>query len=669
MTFQRSLCRAALFVGLLARACLASAQPAASFAATLQTDTGGALVLHWPSDSGQHYHVESSPDLTTWNAEPGDFTGTGVELTSVVRSAGAVDPARQFWRVVADDVPPISLSLVAHRTAGVAPLSVFFDAVGTTAALTTRPFHDLEYRWDFGDPLSGPWTEGVNAATSSKNRATGAVTAHVFERPGTYTVRLTATDGTHTATRTIDVIVHDPDTTFATTTTCVSTGTDFAGAPAGATLVTATKFDAAVSSALAAGARRVLFKRGDTFTFSTTNFINATGEVLIGAFGTGARPVLRATAAGAVAVRVPAATPDVRFVDFEVDGQSLVTPCRAITSNDSSFLALRIFARDLGYLASIGGSHASVVDCEAFNIVGGSGNMPIFAADAFHFFVAGCRFDNNDGGEYNLRYQGGTYGTIAHNTLRRCGIGKSIFTLRGDSTQVTYLTRYHEIADNLFDGASATNLSVVATIVPTNKERNEQIADVVFERNVITVSPGSGSGLMLNANEVTVRNNLVHLNGGGYGWGIFIAWQHNTAGLPIPARNRILHNTIASESTTGGLMAVAVLNTGALPLDTVVMNNFMYAPNVPRAGSNFGNGPMVVYDQGTGTVLAGNSTDAQAKSATPNFVGFPTVSLTDWALAPGCYGLGAGVPVPVWSDFFETPLDATTPRSIGAVSN
>ncbi len=107
---------------------LASAQPTAFFAATIRTAAGGALVLQWPSESGQHHHIESSPDLTTWTAEPGSFTGTGAELTSSVRAAGTVDPARQFWRVGADDAPPINLSLVAHRTTGVAPLSVFFDA-------------------------------------------------------------------------------------------------------------------------------------------------------------------------------------------------------------------------------------------------------------------------------------------------------------------------------------------------------------------------------------------------------------------------------------------------------------------------------------------------------------------------------------------------------------
>ncbi|MBK8475782.1 MAG: hypothetical protein IPL39_05570 [Opitutaceae bacterium] len=62
MNFSRSLFRAGLFAGLLALFCgLASAQPAAPFAATLQTDTGGALVLHWPSQTGQHYSIEASP--------------------------------------------------------------------------------------------------------------------------------------------------------------------------------------------------------------------------------------------------------------------------------------------------------------------------------------------------------------------------------------------------------------------------------------------------------------------------------------------------------------------------------------------------------------------------------------------------------------------------------
>ena len=73
---------------------------------------------------------------------------------------------------------------VPTRFSGVAPLAVFFDATATTATATTRPFHDLEYRWAFSEtvgPGIGTWTTGSRANVSSRNSATGPVAAHVFE--------------------------------------------------------------------------------------------------------------------------------------------------------------------------------------------------------------------------------------------------------------------------------------------------------------------------------------------------------------------------------------------------------------------------------------------------------------------------------------------------------
>src|SRR4030067_554946 len=100
------------------------------------------------------------------------------------------------------------LSLVPARTSGVAPLAVFFDASATTdTGVTNRPFHDLEYTWSFGDPSAGTWANGAQPGVSSKNSATGPVTAHVFETPGAYTVSLTAFDGTNTATTTTTITV------------------------------------------------------------------------------------------------------------------------------------------------------------------------------------------------------------------------------------------------------------------------------------------------------------------------------------------------------------------------------------------------------------------------------------------------------------------------------
>src|SRR5258706_13865531 len=108
----------------------------------------------------------------------------------------------------------VTLSVVASRMSGAAPLAVFFDATGTTATATTRPFHDLEYLWDFGDAGAGNWARGSRVGTSSRNAATGAVSAHVFESAGTYIVCTTVTDGTDSAAQAITVTVADPNVTF-----------------------------------------------------------------------------------------------------------------------------------------------------------------------------------------------------------------------------------------------------------------------------------------------------------------------------------------------------------------------------------------------------------------------------------------------------------------------
>ncbi len=96
-TYLRTYLRAGLFVLLAGPA---PAQTTPLFSASLQRDGDGALSLHWPSQTGQSYHIESSPDLVTWTADPSHIAGDGSELASVVRPAGTVDPARQFWRVV-----------------------------------------------------------------------------------------------------------------------------------------------------------------------------------------------------------------------------------------------------------------------------------------------------------------------------------------------------------------------------------------------------------------------------------------------------------------------------------------------------------------------------------------------------------------------------------------
>ncbi len=167
MNFPRSLFRAGLFAGLLALFCgLVSAQPAAPFAATIEDD-GGALVLHWPSQTGQHYSIEASPDLITWNAIPGTIAGTGAELVSVVRPAGTINPARQFWRVVATPDAGIAVSSTTP----------VFQNTGASVS----PQVNVSYHWTI---TGGDFTE-----------SDGAANIHfAASAPGTTTLTCTITD-------------------------------------------------------------------------------------------------------------------------------------------------------------------------------------------------------------------------------------------------------------------------------------------------------------------------------------------------------------------------------------------------------------------------------------------------------------------------------------------
>ena len=100
---------------------------------------------------------------------------------------------------------------------------------------------------------------------SSRNAATGPVSAHVYERPGTYYVTLEATDGTNTVSNSCaKIVVQDPDVVFSgANTICVSATAPTpvqgaGGCPPGANTAVQPDFAAAISSYAKTG-KRVLF--------------------------------------------------------------------------------------------------------------------------------------------------------------------------------------------------------------------------------------------------------------------------------------------------------------------------------------------------------------------------------------------------------------------------
>lgn len=192
------------------------------------------------------------------------------------------------------------VAITATRTAGAAPLGVFFEAVASGPGITD-PVRDVYYVWNFGDPgavfpnLTAEAKHGADA-----NHATGPTAAHVYAAGGSFAPSVTAYwlhNGTlKSVTGAADpVSVTGGDAFFAAADTVVcSLVGDFTGAPAGATQVTTTAdLVTAVGQRSQSAAIRIMLRGGETYLFDAVELLSSAIDVVrIEGFGAG-RPVLR----------------------------------------------------------------------------------------------------------------------------------------------------------------------------------------------------------------------------------------------------------------------------------------------------------------------------------------------------------------------------------------
>uniref|UniRef100_UPI000A5C91B8 PKD domain-containing protein n=1 Tax=Caldimonas taiwanensis TaxID=307483 RepID=UPI000A5C91B8 len=88
-----------------------------------------------------------------------------------------------------------------------------FDATATTSSLSgVDPYRQVTYSFDFGDERGERWA----ISGLPKNTQTGGpLAAHVFDVPGTYTVRVRAIDSTGASTTaSMTVTVHNADSVY-----------------------------------------------------------------------------------------------------------------------------------------------------------------------------------------------------------------------------------------------------------------------------------------------------------------------------------------------------------------------------------------------------------------------------------------------------------------------
>lgn len=585
---------------------------------------------------------------------------------------------------VAVAAPPLDMAaiVVSKADSGVAPLAVFFDATGIKAGAAGADFLDMDCSWNFGDDDKATWRHGTGA-NNRKNRAQGLVAAHVYETPGTYTPSASCSVGAHTTAvvKLAPLVVEDPDLAHAgANTRCFSREGRFDGCPAGAEQVTdgSGNFTAAIMRDLRKG-RRLLFNRGETWTTPATAILNIDGPWTIGAYGSGAKPVVQRVGGAAIlgfGGNRSNSHKDARVMDLTLDGTAPPSPSVVAVDFSGSFgqitfLRIDIERTNSGFVQSSSKPNLSapwdqftVADSLIRPSQGGPGGNGMFLFSS-RTAILGNLFDNKSTGEHNFRSMYWDKLVVSSNTFRNPNKKKANLTLRGPTWYKQFgplpagtYSQHGVISDNKFVGAPGVEVPVNTSIDAIQESRTRHL---VIERNWWTGQVGTVTALSLNSSFSVIRNNIIDLSASAGVQGIGVTNNRDTQSA---TGNAIYNNTIFANQTTPGQVRGVRTFKGAL--DTEIRNNLMYAPSAKSA---------VVVDAtlGAGTVGAsgtlGNSSDAQAKNVDPLFANASRnfSKPADFRPGAGSYAIGAGVAVPARHDFFRKAQGAA--RDIGAVAH
>ena len=581
----------------------------------------------------------------------------------------------------------ISLSNIPSRFNGVAPLSIFFDATGTTATTTTKPFQNLEYRWNFGEntnvlaalPGGANWTNG--STHSSRNMATGPVAAHVYETPGSYIVSVSATDGTNTVSNSCaQIIVQDPDTIFAgTNTICFSATGNFTGCPSGANQVTQSNYATAINTYNAPG-KRLLFHRGETFPAGTTIArIGGNGPGLIGAYGSGTAP--KFTFSGALqAIKLSGDTTpgigDWRMMDIEMAGPG-VSQSHAIEIDGTfnQFTALRLnihdWARGIaapgdildywdnhGHPGHTAVSEWVIQDTISTNINTNMGDWRLFLSGN-KIAAMGNYLDGQNGGSHVIRGACLDKAIISNNYIAHAGstqhniklhaIGWSTNSPTCNPGGAGKYTEHVLIADNEIVGY---NNAWTVSLGPQNAQSDERLRNIIVERNWFKAGPGQGIAMESSAADSTYRNNIIDMTGAPGHIGIDVT-QRGVE--PAPSNVQVYNNTIYDGDTID-FAGVRVISGSS---NITVMNNLGVVPSA--AGQN------IVVNNGSSGFVGSNN--LLSNSPSNIFISGNPALPADYGLKPlPNYARDTGsMVVPVLSDFFNTSRPQNGVTDIGAV--
>ena len=408
----------------------------------------------------------------------------------------------------------------ATRLSGPAPLAVLFDASGTTVS-TGNAFHQLSYEFNFNDDRGLSWA----VSGQPKNiQSGGPIAAHVFDLPGTYTVRVRAQSATGYSDSTVTVTVQNPDSVYAgTSTVCVSTTSNFSGCPSGAATQTTLPSNYA--------GKRVLLRRGESFGAVAIRYHE--DNVMVSTFGSGAKPRVQSVEIGGGPIPVAGVFPDeITVMDLDIANGI------GHTASGSRYL---LYRNDLiqpgGYNAiTLGGALQYAVENSGLpassfyipremfvvenRLVGATTvtGTPFLSFQATASRLALLGNDMGKAEQHTVRLFAAHKSVIAHNALRgqsSDGIRQSLKMHSGGllpyadsmgATMGAWATSQVVIANNLF-GDPNDNNAWTAAAGPQNGTSAEGIEDVIVENNRYYRGPNTNTEMVLVGRRMTTRGN------------------------------------------------------------------------------------------------------------------------------------------------------------------
>lgn len=534
-------------------------------------------------------------------------------------------------------------SAIASDSTCTAPCAVRFDATGTTDSdladvgeNKNRAFRELEYMWIFGDSNAGTWINSPSGNVSvgalegkSTNIAYGAISAHVYNTPGTYTWSLRVCDTTNCIFRSGTKVVTAWSDSVNGATLCVANGTTPVkgqnGCPADATAVlnsdTVSPVDdykTIMTTAFGANGcgtgvtcMRVLLRRGDTFVSgSSWTWGDYSGRVL-DAYGSGARPII---SHGNVHVNNPAVSMSSPFKVLNMHYIGGTTSSSGIcffpTGNPVSIHIQGVICESTGggISATAGGylANSFVIDnwfhsCRARNpFFGFQLNTAVMGNVVGPNINPSTPTSGTSSCEHLVRIQGGRGGVVSNNTLSDPSDGKSFLTLRGGEHNTGNTddnindTKYMIISENKF----IANRNCVACgflqIAPSGNSQCQWGTDIIAERNWFikkATHSVSVSGISTEWRRVDIRNNLytgfssnTDLNGGFFSVG---NGQYTPMSATITNGSPAVITYTGSDNNYASSLRVHFSSNGTLPAGISPSPQLYYMKNINTAAKTF----------------------------------------------------------------------------------